>query len=267
MNFERITREVSKPQAMLPTLHQHLAHAFLTDLASLREPGADICGDKVDRPGLQIDSDGHAVIPVSGVLARNLSPLMRAGATDYNEIQSEIKEAIAAGAKSITLEIDSGGGGLSGLIETGNAIANAPIPTTALVVGDAYSAAYWLASQCDRVVGFPSSGFGSIGVYIPPFWDYSEALEEAGIRIRFAFSGKHKAAGAFPELSMTDEQFTEIQRSVEQSHQLFKDTVAAKRPDIDKADMEAQCFDGLDGLRRGFADLIINDKDQFMPTM
>jgi len=265
MNFERITRELNKPQAMLPSLHQHLAHAFLTDISNLREPGRDICGDAVERKGLEIDQDGHARIPVSGVLARNLSPLMRSGATDYNEIQSEIREAVEEGAQSITLEIDSGGGSSSGLIETGKAIAAAPVPTFALVMGDAYSAAYWLASQCDKIVGGPSSGFGSIGAYLPPFWDISEALNNQGIKIRFAFAGEHKAAGAFLEVPMTDQQFSEIQESLEKLHALFKATVSSKRPQIKEEHMEAQIYTGEEALILGFFDIMIDSVMEFEP--
>ena len=265
MNFERITRELSKPQAMLPTLHQHLAHAFLTDIATLRQPGVDICGGEVERPGLQIDEKGNARIPVTGVLARNLAPLMRNGATDYNEIQSEIKEALDAGAQTITLEIDSGGGGLSGLIETGKAIAEAPVPTFALVMGDAYSAAYWLASQCDKIVGAPSSGFGSIGVYYPPFWDVSKALDRAGVTVRFAFSGEHKAAGAFSEVAMTEQQFAEIKKRVEGYHSLFKEAVRSKRPQINEDHMEAQIYTGEEALINGFFDIMIDNEMEFDP--
>ena len=102
---------------------------------------------------------------------------------------------------------------------------------------------------------------------MPPFWDYSQALEEDGIRIRFAAAGKYKAAGAFPELSMTNEQFQEFQRVVEEKHALFKAAVSAKRSDIVATDMQGQCYDGLDGLRRGFADLIIDDREQFNPAI
>tara|TARA_S200002703_G_scaffold117643_3_gene103312 strand:- start:2164 stop:2997 length:834 start_codon:yes stop_codon:yes gene_type:complete len=267
MKFERIIRELHGPQALLPSLHSTLAHTFASDVSQLREPGIGICGEEIERKGLEINDDGHAFLPVAGVLARNLSPMMRNGATDYNEIRTEIREAIDAGARTLTLEIDSGGGSISGLPETAAAIRAATIPTTAFVVGGAYSAAYWLASQCDRVVGTLSSGFGSIGVYIPPFWDYSQMLENEGVKIRFAYSGEHKAAGGFPEISMTDAQFAEIQRSVEATHEQFKEEVARARPYIDAQHMEAQTYEGLEALRFGFVDLILNTPEDYNPQI
>lgn len=265
MKFERIIRELRRPQLMVPSLHQTLAQVFEIDVSQLREPGIGICGEEIERPGMEIDEDGNAFLPVTGVLARNLSPLMRSGATDYEEIQTEIREAVEAGARSLTLEIDSGGGTYAGLPEAAAAIRNAPIPTTAFVVGDAYSAAYWLASQCDHVVGTLSSGFGSVGVYIPPFWDYSQVLEGEGIKIRFAFAGEHKAAGAFPEIAMTDEQFSEIQSSVERMHAQFQSAVQSMRKRIEIESLEAQTYTGIEALQKGFCDLILDSKEDYKP--
>lgn len=67
---------------------------------------------------------------------------------------------------SLVFDFDSVGGDIAGVEALAKTIAEHPGPTTALVTGTAASAAYWLASSCDRVVAWPSATIGSIGAKV-----------------------------------------------------------------------------------------------------
>lgn len=66
----------------------------------------------------------------------------------------------------LVFDFDSVGGDVAGVEALAKTIAEHPGPTTALVTGTAASAAYWLASSCDRVVAWPSATIGSIGAMV-----------------------------------------------------------------------------------------------------
>ena len=82
---------------------------------------------------------------------------------------SAITEWIAAQEPNAELvfDIDSGGGDISGVEALCAAIKNHPGPTKAIVTGTCGSAAYWVASACDKIEAVPSALIGSIGAMIP----------------------------------------------------------------------------------------------------
>jgi enoyl-CoA hydratase/carnithine racemase len=71
---------------------------------------------------------------------------------------------------AIELHIDSPGGDVSGCHELWARLRACAKPLTARVDGMCASAAYWLASACDRVEATATSAVGSVGVYtvVPP---------------------------------------------------------------------------------------------------
>lgn len=83
--------------------------------------------------------------------------------------------------ESIQYDINSPGGYVDGLMSAVNAIRSAEKETLAFVDGMAASAAYWLASQTDKIVAAsPASRVGSIGVAVE-IYDVTRALEMEGI--------------------------------------------------------------------------------------
>lgn len=86
------------------------------------------------------------------------------GDAAYSEIRAWV-EAQEPDAELI-FDFDSPGGDVYGVEALAKTIAEHPGPTTALVTGTAASAAYWLASSCDRIVAWPSATIGSIGAML-----------------------------------------------------------------------------------------------------
>lgn len=84
---------------------------------------------------------------------------------DETAAYSVIAEWIRAqGPEStIVLDIDSPGGDVSGVESLVALIESRPGVTLAEISGDCASAAYWIASACDKVTAVPSALIGSIG--------------------------------------------------------------------------------------------------------
>jgi ClpP class serine protease len=135
--------------------------------------------------------DGKAYIYVSGPLVNNvgwwewLDNYTRYSAiekmTKLSEDNSSIDEVIYV--------FDTPGGLTNGVERAGLTIRNCSKPTTALVKNGAYSAGYWLASQCDQIIAdVDSAAVGSVGTVIE-FWDPTAMYEAAGIK-RHTFVSK-----------------------------------------------------------------------------
>jgi len=90
-------------------------------------------------------------------------------------LELSMKDFAAAEAdddiSEIILYFDSPGGVVTGIAEAGEVIKNASKPVTAYVTGAAASAAYWLASQADKIVMSPTAVAGSIGVVTSRYKD------------------------------------------------------------------------------------------------
>jgi ClpP class serine protease len=123
---------------------------------------------------LAIDDAGVATISIKG-------PLTNDGDSDWNEWLGmtgypEIREAMISAAtdasvQHIILDIDSGGGAVSGVDDTAKLIRlvhDNVKPVTAFTDGSMYSAAYWLGSSAGEVYASKAAGMGSIGVIATP---------------------------------------------------------------------------------------------------
>ena len=109
-----------------------------------------------------------AVIHINGVISRYAN-LFHAvcGGVSTELLSKEFNQALESkSVKSIVLNIDSPGGEASGIHELGEMIfhARGRKPIRAYVGGMGCSAAYWIASACDRVVMDATAAVGSIGV-------------------------------------------------------------------------------------------------------
>lgn len=97
---------------------------------------------------------------------------------------------------AILLDIDSPGGSVTGTKEAGDAVwaARQKKPVIAYVNPLAASAAYWIASQANKIVGTTSGDVGSIGVYMMHV-DLSGMMAQNGVRPTLIYAGQHKVDG------------------------------------------------------------------------
>ena len=101
--------------------------------------------------------------------------------------------------------IDSGGGAVNAVAPISQAIAKFKElhkPTLALCDA-AYSAAYWVASECNYIMADNniSAGFGSIGV-MTTFVDYAEAYQKIGIKIHTIYAPESSEKNKAYELAL-----------------------------------------------------------------
>ncbi|MCM2399811.1 S49 family peptidase [Rhizobium sp. S153] len=206
--------------------------------------------------------DNVAIIPVEGSLVHKGSWLGNSsGQTSYQGLQAQVAMARRSNlVRGVAYEVDSYGGEVNGGFETAAAMAqlSKEKPTIAILTDYAYSAGYLLASQARQIVMPRYGGAGSIGV-IMIHADYSQALDEAGIRLTIIRAGKKKADGN-PYEPLNAALAEQWQAQAESMRQDFAETVAkGRRGRITKAKAlgtEAGVYDAAEAVSLGLADAV-----------
>lgn len=147
----------------------------------------------------------------------------------------ELRRGLRAAARdpqidAILLRIDSPGGTLAGTQELAEEVMRArqTKPVWAFVEDLAASAAYFVASQSERIyANTPTAMVGSIGTFVG-LYDYSEAAAKEGIKAIVIKAGELKGAG-FPGTEITDAQKAYWQEMVDKAQIEFTAAVAQGR--------------------------------------
>lgn len=206
-----------------------------------------------------------AVVPVQGILTKD-------GPAWYGSNYDRISSAVAAAAadpdvKHIVLHVDSPGGEVMGCAETGATIAAAAKvkPVTAMVDGQATSAAYWLASQARNISLTPSGEVGSVGIRMMHV-DFSKSLEDDGIKITELHAGAYKTEFS-PYSPLTLEASANMQMRLDDTHKAFMTAVASGRGDRASQEMregnfgEARCFSAPQAVGHGLVDMVQSSRE------
>lgn len=181
---------------------------------------------KQDYSGTGYEVSGStAIISLDG-------PLMKAwskyGGTSTLWARAAIRNADSdPNIKGIMLHIDSPGGTSAGTAELGDDIRNAKKPIHAYIADLGASAAYWAASQADRITMNRAGFAGSIGVYAS-IYDTSGAAEAQGVKVHVVSTGPYKGAGE-EGAPVTEEQLAHWQDVVNQHFGLFEEAVRGGR--------------------------------------
>lgn len=209
-----------------------------------------------------------AVIPIDGVLVPKygwLDPM--SGFTGYDGLSRKLNDAMKdPDIYGIWLDIDSPGGSVAGLFAFVEELAlstqgEGGKPIYAWVNEMACSAAYAIASVCDKVYGPQDAMVGSIGAVIV-HTEFSEALEENGIKVNIIRAGERKYRGSSYE-PLDTKTATKLQKSVDDTRQRFARLVAIGRQ-MDVKDVlatEADWFEGDEARERGLLDAVLSERD------
>ena len=162
--------------------------------------------------------------------------------------------------QDVVFKFDSGGGSTTGLEEIAKKIRNYSKSTTAYCEGDCGSAAYWLASQCDRFMVTPSSSIGACGIYLN-LKDLTDKYEKEGVKITIIKSGEYKAAGV-EHTALTDLQFQRLQDEVVELHRRFIRDVKSVRVFVDESNLQGQSFYGDESVKIGMATSLVDEWKQ-----
>lgn len=177
--------------------------------------------------------DGVAEISINGPIMKNVPwfyGLLGIGATSTEDTRTALADAIADDeVETVLLNIDSPGGSISGLQALADDIyeARGQKRIEAYASGMAASAAYWIGSQADHFSASRGADIGSIGVYAV-VEDSSEAFKNNGIEVHVVSSGGVKGASV-PGTPFSDEARADLQRKIDDSAELFTDSVSRGR--------------------------------------
>jgi protease-4 len=172
--------------------------------------------------------DGIAIIPISGTLMKHEPSV--GDATSTVIARKQIRDAVANDSvRQILLHVESPGGTAAGTMELGQEIAAArdKKPTWAFIEDFGASAAYWIASQADRILANEFAMVGSIGTY-GVVLDSSGAAEKQGVKVHVLRAGEMKGM-ATPGTAITEEQLAELQRMIDSANGFFLRAVAEGR--------------------------------------
>ena len=257
MKFVHILTELwCKPCLILPQMHAQICEIVQAHIdGSAHAPAGLIEAFELGRPEEEQDEgfsagDEIAVIPIHGVIGKHVGAMAKSsGALDLEDVAVDVDAALAdPGVRGIFYDINSPGGGTTGVPEVGKMIADASKekPSVAYTDNLMASAAYWLGAGAGAIYASKSASIGSIGVYMA-WLDSSRAYEMEGLRTELIKRGKFKAAG-IDGVSLTDEQRDHLEGVVEKVYGWFIDAVKGSRPGVPMDAMEGQTFFADDAL-------------------
>jgi lambda family phage portal protein len=178
-----------------------------------------------------------AMIQVVGTLAKGESSF---GGTSSVQLRRDIRQAASdPNVSGILLAIDSPGGTVAGTADLAADVraAASKKPVFAHIDDLGASAAYWIASQAERVTAnAPTALVGSIGT-IMTVYDASAAAEAEGVKTLVFATGPLKGAGT-PGSAVTDEQRSYFQGIVDATQASFDKAVRTGRR-LNSAQMSA----------------------------
>lgn len=213
---------------------------------------------------------GVATIHVNDYLGSDLTFMDRCiGASDYADIEAEVRAAMAdPTVKAVRLLMASGGGQAWGCVELGRIVAllNKTKLVYAVVPNICGSAAYAIACGSQAIFSLPSSLVGCVGSILS-FVTYEGMLAEAGITPHiFANNGadlKATMTGARPP---TEAETRHLQEQSDEYGSMFGEWVMERRPQIPPDGYRGQALSGRKSLDMGFIDGIAT-ADEVLTTL
>jgi len=171
--------------------------------------------------------------------------------------------AIAETGDEVLMRLESGGGLVHsyGLAASQCArLRAAKIPLTICVDKVAASGGYMMACEADRIVAAPYAVLGSIGVAVE-LPNVHRLLRDKGVDYEEFTAGDHKRTVTVAG-EITDEKREKLREHIEATHDLFKDHVRARRPQLDiDAVATGETWYGTHALERGLIDEIGTSDD------
>jgi signal peptide peptidase SppA len=207
---------------------------------------------------------GVGIVAISGSLTNKDSPYNRYyGMTSYADIRrAMVYAAQQPDVNSILMYIESGGGAVSGVADTGDMIAaiNKVKPVYAFTDGMMASAAYWLGSSAREVYNSRTALVGSIGV-ITTHMEASKAMKDQGLGVTVMRAGEFKAL-ANPYEPLTTVGKEQVQAQLDSAYAVFIGHVADSRGvSVAAADStmgQGREFMGADAVTAGLTDGVIS---------
>lgn len=184
-----------------------------------------------DRKDYQVSEDGVAIIPVQGTLLKKSFGLWgSSGFASYEGLKRQLAQCMAdPSVRGVLLDIDSPGGETAGCFELVDYIYSLrdEKPIYASANDLAASAAYAIASACQRIFVTRMGCVGSIGVFCL-HTDQSDFDKQMGVKFKYIFDGEHKVDGN-PHEPLSSDAEKALQSEISRQGAIFKKTVARNR--------------------------------------
>lgn len=232
--------------------------------AAKPQAASDFADDGEDRaPRLFSQIGDVGVISIAGPLVNSDSWVNEyVGRTGYPEIREAlIYAATKEGVGAIVLDINSGGGSVSGVSDTAELIKRIDaemVPVHTFSDSIIASAAYWLGSSARTMSVGQVAEAGSIGV-LAVHKEYTKALEMEGVKATVMRAGEFKALGS-PYEKFSDKAQAELQDQLDYLGQMFTQHVADARgvpyPTADSTMGQGRVFIGQQAVAVGLVDSV-----------
>jgi protease-4 len=132
------------------------------------------------------------------------------------------------------------------------------VPVVAQLMGVAASGGYYVAMAADRVVAYPTTVTGSIGVIFVGL-NFSGLMEKIGVEDQTLTTGAYKDAGS-PLRPMTAAEREQLQAVLDDMHARFVEVVIAGRPQLPPAQVaglaDGRIFSAEQALEAGLVDAL-----------
>lgn len=183
--------------------------------------------EEEERKPYPMNEHGIAVISVSGQMTKGWSKFGGASMTQLRHMLHCAGED--ASVRGVMLVIDSPGGTVAGMGELAQEarMLREKKPVYAHIDDLGASAAYWLASQADKITANETAEVGSIGVFTAVY-DASKKFQKDGIKVNLVASGKLKGQGT-PGLPVKQEFLDQMQSKIDRINEIFIRDVADGR--------------------------------------
>jgi protease-4 len=215
-------------------------------VAMLIPTGCILVGDKV------------AVIPLSGTISSQESPLFLGSTITPGLVKEQLERAESDGAvKAIVLRIESSGGAVAPCQEILEEIERVKEkkPIVVSIENMAASGGYYISTKADKIVALPSALTGSIGV-ISQIPNIEGLYEKLGIKMQTFKGGKYKDMySGLRELTPEEEKI--MQQMVDEYYEQFIEVVAEGRG-LSKEEVRnlatGQLYTGTEAKKLGLVD-------------
>ncbi len=219
---------------------------------------------------LQVEGN-VGIINIKGSLVSGSSGYMSYyGVVGYDDIRRALAAAVTnPQIGSILLNVDSGGGHVSGVHETAQLIQRIDRkikPVMAYNAGDMKSAAIWMASSARKTFTSATGENGSIGILMM-HKDVSKQMADNGVKVTIIKAGVHKAVGN-PYEPLSDDAKASMEAMAQACYDIFLPWVAENRGQnaktADEKYGQGRIFLGQQAVDAGLIDSVGSFEDAFM---
>lgn len=254
---------------MLRIIERHMAGEVFEPTAEQRhyfEARRDrAMGNNTDNRPYQ-NMKGVGILPIVGPIFGKANLMTEMSGSTSIESSREVFRMMMGDedVHTVLMDVDSPGGSSNLVQEFADEIfaSRGEKPIYSIANTAANSAAYWLASQADRMYVTPSGQVGSVGVFLV-HEDQSKADQMAGKKFTYISAGEHKTEGN-SHTPLSEDERAHVQELVNELYGNFQTSVSKGRgisvQNVDQMYGGGRVYTPKMALERGMVDGILSQE-------